>query len=114
MNYFVRQCESKHYLNKITNELIPLNNQSIHAFLQGDTEIFKEKMRAISAFTMSNFSPMIPEQIKKIWTEGLESKTFSLKLCGSGGGGMMLGHTENIELTSKLTGNFTIEPVYRF
>ncbi len=114
VNYFVRQCENKHYLNKITNELIPLNNQSIHAFLQGDTEIFKEKMRAISAFTMSNFSPMIPEQIKKIWTEGLESKIFSLKLCGSGGGGMMLGYTENIELTSKLTGNFTIEPVYRF
>ncbi len=114
VNYFVRQCENKNYLNKITNVLIPLNNQSIHAFLQGDTEVFNEKMRAISTFTMNNFSPMIPEQIKKIWTEGLASKTFSLKLCGSGGGGMMLGYTEDIELTRKLTGKFAIEPVYRF
>jgi mevalonate kinase len=34
---------------------------------------------------------MIPEDYRPLWQKGLETGDFSLKLCGSGGGGFILG-----------------------
>ena len=114
VNYFVRQCENQQYLDKISNELLPLNEQSIGAFLQGDTNLLKMGMRAISAFTLNHFSPMVPGQLKELWIKGLDNEKFFLKLCGSGGGGMMLGYTDDFETTQNLITQFNIQPVFRF
>lgn len=114
VNYFVRQCDKKSYLDKIINELLPLNDQSIKAFLSSDTKSFKKLMQSLSLFTLNYFSPMIPYDIKHLWIKGLESKKYFFKLCGSGGGGMMIGYTEDLETTKKLISGFNIQPVYRF
>jgi len=34
---------------------------------------------------------MIPLGLQELWKEGLEKKEFVLKLCGAGGGGLLLG-----------------------
>ncbi len=114
VNYFIRRCENKSYLDEITGKLLPLNDQSIHAFLTGDAESFKGLMQAISIFTLNNFSPMIPTQIKGLWKQGLKSNNFFLKLCGSGGGGMMLGYSDNFDSVQKQITEFDIQPVFRF
>ena len=57
---------------------------------------------------------MVPEQLKDLWIKGLENEKFFLKLCGSGGGGMMLGYTDDFEATQKLVTKFNITPVFRF
>jgi mevalonate kinase len=44
---------------------------------------------------------MIPDRFKPCWKDGLTSNDFSLKLCGSGGGGYLLGFTENLTKTQK-------------
>lgn len=114
VNYFIRQCKSKKYLNEISHQLLPLNERAISAFLQGDTETLKLGMKSLSSFTLKHFSPMIPKPIKDVWMEGLENGHYSLKLCGSGGGGMMLGYTDDFETTQKLINQFNITPVFRF
>ena len=114
VNYFIHRCESKNYLSEIINQLLPLNDQAIGAFLQGDTDTLQAGMKALSSFTLKHFSPMIPKPVKDIWIKGLESGQYLLKLCGSGGGGMMLGYTDDFETTRKLIKRFNITPVFRF
>ena len=44
---------------------------------------------------------MIPKEFLDTWSQGLETGKFCLKLCGAGGGGMILGlladPSENID-----------------
>jgi mevalonate kinase len=42
---------------------------------------------------------MIPEPVRKLWSEGLRRGSFTLKLCGSGGGGYFLGLSDNWDET---------------
>ena len=114
VNYFIKQSSKKQYLDKITNELIPLNDTCIRAFLNADTETLSRGMKQLSEFTLNNFSPMVPEKIKPIWKEGLNSNDYSLKLCGSGGGGMMLGFTTDFNKTQSQINDFKLEVVHRF
>jgi mevalonate kinase len=44
---------------------------------------------------------MIPENMKPVWQEGLNRDDFKLKLCGSGGGGFLLGISNDFKLTRK-------------
>ncbi len=114
VNYFIKQCKKKSYLESITKELIPLNEVCINSFLKADIVTLKEKMQLLSAFTLKYFSPMIPEIIKPVWNTGLETGTFAMKLCGSGGGGMMIGFTDDFEQTKSLINDFELEVIYRF
>lgn len=97
VNWFLKEYEKSEYKNKIQNQLIPLNNISINNFLNGNFNSLLENVKAISEFTFENFKPMIPSSVKDIWKAGLKSNNFYLKLCGSGGGGMMLGFTKDID-----------------
>jgi mevalonate kinase len=44
---------------------------------------------------LNNFKPMIPEQFHAIWQKGIDTNDYYLKLCGSGGGGYILGFTRH-------------------
>ena len=114
VNYFIKQCDNKAYLDGIRNELIPLNETCINAFLNGDINSLKDGMKLLSAYTLKHFSPMVPNQIREIWESGLNGDTFYLKLCGSGGGGMMLGYTDDLKKTASQVKEFNIEQIYRF
>lgn len=99
VNWFLNEYENNEYKNKIQNQLIPLNNSSINNFLKGNFNSLLENVKSISEFTLENFKPMIPSSVEKIWKVGLNSDEYYLKLCGSGGGGMMLGFTKNLNKT---------------
>ncbi len=57
---------------------------------------------------------MIPNSFHKLWQEGLESNNYYLKLCGSGGGGYILGFTQDYEKVKELLKGYKLELVYRF
>jgi mevalonate kinase len=57
---------------------------------------------------------MIPPTFQEIWMRGIYTGMYALKLCGSGGGGMLLGFTNNITDTKDyLNKNYCIciEPI---
>jgi len=114
VNYFVAQCEKAGFLDKIKSELIPLNEHCIHAYLLGDKDTLFFCLEKLSAFTLQYFHPMIPEKLFPVWKQGLENRLYFLKLCGSGGGGMMLGFTRNFEKAKTHLEPFPLKIVQQF
>jgi mevalonate kinase len=57
---------------------------------------------------------MIPEKFHRIWEHGIESNDYYLKLCGSGGGGYILGFTQDFEKAKKSLKGHRLEVVYNF
>ena len=56
---------------------------------------------------------MIPEQFHALWKRGLETNDYYLKLCGSGGGGYILGLPKTLK-SKGLLSNYRLEVVYNF
>jgi mevalonate kinase len=54
---------------------------------------------------------MIPKGYDGVWKEGLDSGLYNLKLCGSGGGGFLLGITENYPVAKKYLEEKGVEPI---
>jgi mevalonate kinase len=57
---------------------------------------------------------LIPKKYHKTIENGLNNQLYSLKICGSGGGGYMLGFTESWEETKKALGSEQLEILYQF
>jgi mevalonate kinase len=106
VNWFLNEYENDSYKSKINKTLIPINNNCITNFLSGNFNSTINDLKNISQFAFDNFKPMIPGHILEIWENGLSSDDFYLKLCGSGGGGMMLGFTEKFEKTKQVLKDF--------
>jgi len=93
VNHFLEQMRFKEYETIFKTEYIPHVNQCISDILDGNMISFFEALNKVSAFQLKNFTHMIPGSFLDIWNWGLNSGTFQLKLCGSGGGGFLLGFT---------------------
>jgi mevalonate kinase len=72
-------------------ELGELNNRCISILLDGHPRAFAGAVKDLSGFQLANMSWLIPGKVSEIWARGLAEDSFYLKLCGSGGGGFMLG-----------------------
>lgn len=101
VNWFVDQCKQTVYRNRIHAELLPLVEESIAAIRYNEHQLLFEIFHQISHFQFRYFQPMIPEVIKEVWLDSLNSDWFKIKLCGAGGGGFFLGMTKDIALLKK-------------
>ena len=108
VSWFLNEYETEAYKLKIDKQLIPFNNSCINYILDGDFEEVLRTTKMISEFSLENFKPMIPHSVKEAWNKGLDTNTFYLKLCGSGGGGMMLGFTKDINKIKEYLHDFEI------
>ena len=111
VNLFVDKCKDEKYFDRITRDLIPLNHQCIQAFLDADNSALLNHLKDLSQFTLDNLSPMVPSPVTGVWKQGLETEDFFLKLCGSGGGGMLLGFTADMEKAKLSIQDFNIEVI---
>lgn len=114
VNYFTGKCRSDEFLNQIKSQLIPANKQAIEAFLHKNADNLFPHLKKISTLTQKYLKPMIPDSILTVWQKGLDSGHFYLKLCGSGGGGMMLGFTDDFERVKTEIKEFPLHIVQRF
>jgi len=67
------------------------NKRAIHATLTKDKLTIYQSTKAISKIQLEHFGEMIPDKFQELWMLGLRTNDFYLKLCGAGGGGMILG-----------------------
>jgi mevalonate kinase len=93
----MKACEDPEYDRLIKETLIPTNNQCIQALLESDYDTFDEQLIHLSAFQFEYFRPMIPEPFLPIWEDGFKDHKLVFKLCGSGGGGFLLGFSPDYE-----------------
>ncbi len=73
---------------------IPMCNECIEALLTGNNA-FHGMLHQLSDLQLRYFKEMIPADFRDPWVKGLSSGLYTIKLCGAGGGGYLLGYTEN-------------------
>ena len=111
---FFEKLKNEGFRKTLKEEFIRYNNACIEAFLKKDMNPFFRNMKKLSVWAYEHFRPMIPENIFNIWKKGLDSNAYYLKLCGSGGGGYILGFTKDYEKAEKMLDGFQKEVIYRF
>ncbi len=95
VGHFMENYQRPQYREKVDTEYIPLVSATIKALLSGDFQQFGFSLKSYSLFQLTHFGEMIPENLKKLWKQGLDREDFALKICGSGGGGYMLAISRN-------------------
>ncbi|MEG0925319.1 MULTISPECIES: mevalonate kinase family protein [Chryseobacterium] len=111
---FFEKMKTEGFRKTLKEEFIRYNNACIESFLKKDMNPFFRNLKKLSHWAYEHFRPMIPESIFKIWKKGLDSNAYYLKLCGSGGGGYILGFTQDYEKAEKMLDGFQKEVIYRF
>jgi len=92
IEYFKSRLQEPGFLDMINVNLIPLVERNINLLLETDSRL-SVNMQRLSEMQYNNFHRMIPQDFQRIWHYGLQTGLFSLKLCGSGGGGYLIGYT---------------------
>ncbi len=85
-----KMSHSTGFYEKI-QELTSTNEKAIQAYLDGNIMDLWHHFLDISHFQWSHFQEMILPDWHYIWQEGLSNNEYALKICGAGGGGMILG-----------------------
>ena len=78
-------------------------NLAARALLENDRSFLFHHLWLISKFQWDFFPEMIPTNKRGFWLDGLDSGDYVLKLCGAGGGGYILGFSEKLNVTDKMT-----------
>lgn len=93
---FLQKCKLKSFETAMEKTLVPATDLAIEAYLQGKWQTVFEQFHQIGAFQDVYFEEMIPQMFVPLWKEALASDFFKLKLCGAGGGGFILGMTNDL------------------
>lgn len=111
VNLFINNSKKPEYKEKIEKEFIPYTNASIRSLIEGDYNEFFDNLARLSKYEYNYLNPMIPEAYHDVWNFGNSSNAFHLKLCGSGGGGFLLGFAKNYDKAREELKRFNIEPI---
>ena len=111
---FMKKMKDEGFRKMLNAKFIKYTNSCVDSFLKGDLKNLFKNTKILSGIVFENFKPMIPNKFHKIWKTGIESGSYFLKLCGSGGGGYILGFAPNIEKAKKDLTGYNLEIVYRF
>ena len=111
---FLEKCKDDHFAKICTKELAFFNREAIQYFLKGQWADLLKMVNQISLFQLKYFNEMIPKDFLPVWRKGLDQNLFKLKLCGAGGGGFILGFTEDFEKTASAVPNENLIPIFRF
>lgn len=74
-------------------------NIAVRAMITGDKSSLFHHFWHISKFQWEFFPEMIPTQMRRLWTNGLQEGDYILKLCGAGGGGYLLGYSDKFSFS---------------
>ena len=111
---FMESLKDKGFRSMLKSQFIKHTDACIENFLKGDFNSLFANTKQLSKVVLSNFKPMIPNQFHDIWQKGIDSNSYYLKLCGSGGGGFILGFTQDYKEAKKLLKDYKLELVYQF
>ena len=114
VSIFMENMKQEGFRNMLKDQFIKYTDACVDDFLKGDVKSLFQNTKQLSKVVLNNFKRMIPPQFHELWQKGIETNDYYLKLCGSGGGGYILGFTENIEKAKQSLEGHKIEVVYNF
>jgi len=114
VNIFMNKMKNEGFRTMISEEFSKTTDACIEDFLSGNLKSLFGNVKSLSKVVLKNFKPMIPDAFHKVWEKGINSNEYYLKLCGSGGGGYILGFTEDYPKAQESLKDYKLELVYRF
>lgn len=114
VSIFMNKMKNEGFRKMIDEDFAKYTDACIDDFLHGNVKSLLGNVKQLSKVVLTNFKPMIPKTFHKIWQKGIESNDYYLKLCGSGGGGYILGFTHDYQKAKELLKDYKLELVYRF
>jgi len=114
VHLFLEKCKDPAFLKDCLTPLINHTNLCIQHFLEGNVVNLSENFKSLSLLQYEYFRPMIPNLLHPLWQQGLEHNHFFLKLCGAGGGGFLLGMTQDFKIAREALGTHEFRPLYYF
>ena len=85
-------CERPAFRQMAEQSWAPLSEHATQQYIRGERAALAETIGVLSALQLEHLQPWIPEAVMPFWREGLETGQYSMKLCGAGGGGFLLGY----------------------
>lgn len=114
VSIFMEKMKNEGFRNILKEQFVKYNDACIQAFLKGDTSPLFSNLKKLSKWVLNHFAPMIPDHFHEVWQKGIDTNAYYLKLCGSGGGGYMLGFTRDMNKAEKLLEGHHPEIIFRF
>ncbi len=111
---FMNNMKQEGFRNMLKDQFVKHTDACVEDFLKGDVKSLFGNIKQLSKVVLDNFKPMIPKEFHKLWKKGIETNAYYLKLCGSGGGGYMLGFTQDFEKAKAALKDYKLEVVYNF
>ena len=111
---FMEQMKEKGFRKMLKEQFIKHTDACVEDFVSGNVSSLFGNLKQLSHVVLDNFKPMIPVEFHKLWKHGIDTNEYYLKLCGSGGGGYILGFTEDFEKAKKSLNGHKLEVVYNF
>ncbi len=114
VSIFMNKMKNEGFRKMFSEEFATYTDACIDNFLHGDVKTLFSNVKGLSKVVLENFKPMIPSSFHKMWKQGIETNDYYLKLCGSGGGGYILGFAKDYDKVKKELKDYNLELVYRF
>jgi mevalonate kinase len=114
VSIFMENLKDNGFRTMLKSQFIKYTDACVENFLHGDVNSLLENTKQLSKVVLNNFKPMIPEQFHQIWQKGIDTNDYYLKLCGSGGGGYILGFTHDLNKAKESLKDYKLEVVYNF
>jgi len=114
VSLFLENMKEEAFHKMMRDEFAQMTDRCVENFLKGNLKSLLSDMKSLSALVLQYFKPMIPAEFQELWKKGLETNAYYLKLCGSGGGGYVLGFTQDLEAAQKALQGYRLEVVHYF
>jgi mevalonate kinase len=114
VSIFMENMKQEGFRSMLKNQFIKHTDACVDDFLKGDVKSLFKNTKQLSKVVLNHFKPMIPMQFHELWKKGIETNEYYLKLCGSGGGGYILGFTQDFDMAKQSLKDYKLEVVYNF
>ncbi len=111
---FMEKMKHEGFRNVLKDQFIKHTDACVEDFVSGNIKSLFGNLKQLSNVVLDHFKPMIPKEFHKLWKRGIETNDYYLKLCGSGGGGYILGFTQDLDKAKTALKGYHLEVVYNF
>ncbi len=107
VNHFKAQRDNPEFLNRFQSKYVPCVTSCIDSMIEGDKELFFNSLKQLTRGQLEFLRPMVTDNTLDLFTTDYDFN-FGVKISGSGGGGYVLGFTDDVEQASKLLDDFEV------
>ena len=107
VNHFKAQRENPEFLNRLQTTYLPHVKSCINTMIEGDKDLFFNSLKQLTKGQLEFLRPMITDNTLDLFTTDL-GFNFGVKISGSGGGGYVLGFTDDIQKATDLLTDFDV------